>query len=119
MLPSTAVVMRIENAAETGDPDIAVTCWQTTVWLEVKHAAPAIRSRGVQELTMLRLDHTSHARYVLYCNHDGHKSIHLVRPRLLKWNEPHEISSLLTDTWNHKKVGSFVRLMLEEQRRTP
>lgn len=58
-------VFRHEDRYVAGIPDISVN-GKKTLWLEVKHAHPSLRHRGIQDLTVVELERLSHAAYVIY-----------------------------------------------------
>lgn len=62
----TFVVIRHEDHFTHGIPDISVTGNKKTLWIEIKFANPNFKSKGIQEVTMLRLSARGHAFYVIY-----------------------------------------------------
>ena len=65
-LPSNFVCIRHEDKFTHGIPDISITGYGRTLWLEVKYFNPDLISKGIQELTMRRLAVAGMARYVVY-----------------------------------------------------
>jgi len=107
VLPVGFVPLRHEDRITAGHPDISVTGHGWTTWLEGKHANPAIRSRGIQELTMLRLGRAGRAFYVIYYEHDKDiKETLIVHPsKMDSWKEtPHRAAG-----FNHRYVASFIK----------
>jgi len=106
VLPVGFVALRHEDRITAGHPDISVTGHGATTWLEAKHAHPAIRSRGIQELTMLRLGRAGRAFYVIYLEKDEVKETLIVHPsKMENWLQtPHRASG-----FNHRYVASFIK----------
>jgi len=97
-IPS-AVVFRHEDRLSHGHPDISFTCNRKTTWIEVKFANPDFVSKGIQELTMLRLDLVGSAIYVVYSQtKEGLKYTYIVYPREI--GEP-------TGQWRIPPFGGF------------
>lgn len=61
-----AVSFRHEDRFTLGIPDISLTDSGLTSWWEAKFANPDILSKGIQDLTMLRLSRRGTARYIIY-----------------------------------------------------
>ena len=68
------------DAIQSGIPDISVSGFRLTSWLELKHATPTFPTKGIQEFTMLRLAMTAFARYVIYYDFDKVKSTMIIHP---------------------------------------
>lgn len=64
-IPS-AIVFRHEDKLTHGIPDISITGYKKTIWIEAKFANPGFKSRGIQELTMRRLARAGYAFYVVW-----------------------------------------------------
>jgi hypothetical protein len=62
-----AVVFKHCDRMTAGIPDVSVTYGGLTVWLEVKLAAPAARSRDQQVRTCANLDRQGACYFVVYC----------------------------------------------------
>jgi hypothetical protein len=83
------VCQRHEERFTAGWPDISVTGHRRTSFWEVKHGTPSWQSRGIQDLTMLRLARASfHARYIIYHEQRGVKRTLIIRPELLHDVQP-------------------------------
>lgn len=84
-LPPRWVVLRHEGGAvHAGISDFSVTGEGYTTWLEVKFANPALRSRGIQDLTMKRLANAGRALYVVYRLYsDGTRETRILTPACL------------------------------------
>jgi hypothetical protein len=101
-----AVVIRHEDSATAGIPDFSCT-YRRTTWWEVKLAKPEFRSTGIQELTMLRLDSTAYARYIIFEDNEGEKRSYIVRPKNIKnWRSDFERSWL---GWNFNALVEFIQ----------
>jgi hypothetical protein len=84
----TAVVLRIEDRFTSGIPDIVVVGNGVTSFWEVKYAHPNFASRGVQELTLLRLARAGIARYLVYSEIKGVKNTHILNPSdITNWQQ--------------------------------
>lgn len=81
-LPSW-VHLRLEDVRESGHPDILSIGYGRAASLEVKHATPRFKSKGIQELTMLRLAVVSIAYYVVYWEDErgDNKRTFIVHPK--------------------------------------
>ena len=101
------VCQRIEDRFTSGWPDIEVVgCGRTSYW-EVKHADPAWKSHGIQELTMLRLAASSfHARYIFFHEKKGIKRTMIVHPN--------DLENLLPEAWT---AGFDQRWLVEHIRK--
>ena len=78
----TFVTIRHEDRFTHGIPDITVTGNKKTLWSEVKLAKPDFKSKGIQDLTMLRLRDKGYAIYVVYQEAtDGNKYTFIVDPK--------------------------------------
>ena len=80
----SAVVIRHEDRWTSGIPDISFTLDQHTTWIEVKLADPDFESKGIQELTMLRLARVTTAFYVVYYSWRGQQRTYIVEPAQIK-----------------------------------
>lgn len=76
--------LRHEDKLQAGIPDISVTGLGRTSWWEAKFADPDFTSRGIQELTMLRLAAAGHARYLIYDASKFVPRILIVHPKHFK-----------------------------------
>ena len=101
------VAIRHEDVRRAGIPDLSLTGYGKTSWIEIKHGTPDFDSTGIQELTMLRLAAAGYARYLVYIeNQDGsNKRTLIVHPKRLKDLEP--------EAWclgyNHRWVIDFLK----------
>lgn len=110
-----AVVMRHEDRFTHGIPDISVTLNGIGSWYEVKFANPKFQSKGIQELTMLRLAVTSTARYIVYsCRKDEDARTYLVHPSDIGKN-PLEWDAYYNG-FAHKWIADYVRGVHDKQR---
>lgn len=101
-----AVVFRHEDRFTHGIPDISITLHHATTWLEVKFANPSFNSRGIQELTLLRLALVGTARYVIYHQDGTEAKTYIVHP--------YDIGKRLdtlphTSGFDHASVVEFVK----------
>jgi len=96
------VIIRHEDSFTHGIPDISIDGNKITSWIEVKYANPTFASKGIQELTMLRLANASHAFYVVYFEKAGNKRTYFIAP--------HDIGNSIeswcnyVDGFNHKWI---------------
>lgn len=106
------VVQRHEEHFTHGVPDISVMGLQRASWWEVKLAQPdetgrlVFKSKGIQELTMLRLSVAVMAWHIVYSiDNDESKRVHIVQPsKLSQW----ESSPYSAKGFNHKYVVEFM-----------
>lgn len=97
-----AVVFRHEDRFRAGIPDISVTWGHHTSWLEVKYAAPRIRAREFQDVTLRDLARHGWGSFmVVYFNHAG-----VVETRVI---DPLNNSILRTPGLNHNFVVEIIR----------
>lgn len=61
-----AVVLRHEDEATAGVPDISITHKRRTVWIEVKFANPRVRGKDIQKHIARQLELVGHCFYVIY-----------------------------------------------------
>jgi hypothetical protein len=102
-----AVVIRHEDSATAGIPDLSCTYRRRTTWWEIKLAKPEFPSNGIQELTMLRLDSAGYARYIIFEDNDGEKRSYIVRPKNIKnWKTDVEES---WSGWDFESLVEFIR----------
>lgn len=101
------VVIRHEDRFTHGIPDITFTGMKLTTWIEVKHATPGFQSKGIQELTMLRLGVASSAYYVVYWEKKLVRRTYIVEPSEIgkSWEE----WTRYTDGFNHQWVLDFIK----------
>lgn len=104
-LPRAAVVFRHEDRITAGIPDISVTWNGRTTWLEIKYANPGLKSRGIQDLTLLRLAAAGVARYVVYREQKGEKRTGVIHP-----NEyGRDLDGAWTDGFHHGFVVEVLK----------
>lgn len=101
------VHQRHEDRFTVGWPDISVTGFARTSYLEVKHATPRVDTMARQELTMLRLAAASfYARYLVYFEN---KSGSLKRTLIVHPNRLHDLQPEESTTGhNHKWVAEHL-----------
>ena len=85
------VIWKIADRFSHGIPDIEVNGLGVTSHWEVKYADPDFTSKGIQELTMLRLQHTlTPAFYIIFQKEGKTKSTHILTPdQFRKWPDVH------------------------------
>jgi hypothetical protein len=100
------VIIRHEDRGTYGIPDISATGNGKTSWWEAKFANPDFNSKGIQDLTMLRLANVGLARYIIYeITKEKDKFVHIVHPRdLAKWRESGEMSVGFDHLWVISKI---------------
>lgn len=86
------IIWRIEDPTTSGIPDIIVVGNKISSYWEVKRANPHFKSKGVQELTMLRLARHGLAFYIVYYEHAAEKRTYIVDPKdvgkpILDWSD--------------------------------
>ena|SRR5215467_12268099 len=75
------VVLRIETGETTaGVPDLLVVGEGFTSLWEGKYANPDFKSKGIQELTCLRLDRAGYCRYIVWQELDETKRTLIMKP---------------------------------------
>lgn len=74
-------LFRHEDVFSSGVPDVSFTGGRKTSWWEFKYARPKLRSREIQDLSMLELDEFGIAFYVVYYELKELRSTHVIRPR--------------------------------------
>ncbi|MCR4301824.1 MAG: hypothetical protein NUV51_09460 [Sulfuricaulis sp.] len=101
------IVLRHEDVRTSGIPDISVTGGGRTSWIEVKHATPHLETRGIQELTCLRLAGAGFCRYLVYQENkrgNGKRTL-IVHPK--------HIGDMLPETfcvgYDHRWVAEYLR----------
>lgn len=72
------IVIPHRNPSEAGTPDLSITGLGRTSWWELKLARPVIRARGVQDIMLARLHTRGVARYLIFRDHHGQKTTHIV-----------------------------------------
>lgn len=101
------VIIRHEDRFTHGIPDISIDGNKTCTWLEVKYANPGFKTKGIQELTMLRLALASHAYFVVYWERNKEKRTYIVDPcdigkDMNSWER-------FRDGFNHQWVVEFIK----------
>jgi hypothetical protein len=88
LLPASYVALRHEDRTQAGYPDISITGNRLTSWWEVKLAVPQVKSRGIQDLMMLRLGKAGIAFYIIYEEIHDIKQVRIIDPPdLPRWKE--------------------------------
>lgn len=104
--PEGYVCLRHEDSFTSGIPDISVTAFGRTSWWEAKHANPDFDSRGIQELTMLRLAKAGYARYIIFDELKTTERTFIVEPRNLGgWRE----NGIVAPGFNYSFIISTIR----------
>ena len=101
-----AVILRHEDRFTHGIPDISITYGKRTIWLEVKLADPNFTSKGIQDLTMLRLANAGFGWFVVYWTKNKEKRTYIVDPKDI--GKPIEEWENYFDGFNHDWVVEFV-----------
>lgn len=100
-----AVVIRHEDRFTSGIPDVSVTLLGLTSWWECKHACPSIDSRGIQELTALRLAVAGYCRYLVWEEKKDVKRTMILHPNQLAGMVPEAFCA----GFDHRWVVEYVR----------
>lgn len=79
------VVMAHQEMGRHGVPDLSITGGTLhTVWLELKYAHPKLRSEGIQDITMTKLEAASwNAWYVIWFDTPLQQETLIVRPSVV------------------------------------
>ncbi len=85
-LPASFVIERPEDRITSGASDMIVTGNKICSRWELKHATPDFKTKGIQELTMLRLAKAGFAWYIVYWQKNDLKMTFIVEPRLIGKN---------------------------------
>jgi hypothetical protein len=103
-----AVVLRHEDQFTHGIPDISVTLKGTTSWYEAKYVREKKRvySRGIQRMTMEKLNEQGVARYILWVEEEGKKFTFIVEPTDLDHPEKY---ILVCEGFNPRELARFIR----------
>lgn len=100
------IALRHEDVRSSGIPDLSLTGFGRTSWWEFKHAAPTLKSKGIQELTMLRLAGAGFARYVVW-----EENKHGIQRTLVV--HPKNLVSMTPEEWfvgyDHKAIVEYMR----------
>lgn len=100
------VILAHQDLVTGGIPDLSLSGYGRTTWWEVKHSVDRkFDTKGIQELTCLRLAAASYCRYIIYVEKNGLKQTLIIHPRNLKTLDP-EDSCIGFD---HKWVVNFMR----------
>lgn len=97
------VVLRHEDRFRVGIPDMSVTGNKITSWWEAKYANPHVRSRGAQELAMLRLGRAGIAYYIIYHEEGGIRRTGIVHPGEIK-----TLAGAWVEGFDHQFVIDFI-----------
>jgi len=97
--------------SQAGIPDVSITGYGRTTWLEVKFAKPSIRSRGIQDQTMLRLAGAGRAYYIIYHLEHDIKRMGIVHPRIVHDSDTNlwKYTGEWTLGFKHAMVADFIR----------
>ena len=98
------VVQRHEDRITHGTPDMSIDGNKIGSWWEIKHGTPEFKSRGIQELTMSRLEIANNAFYIVYWEKGSLRRTYIVEPKFIG----NEVS-----LWNHYTVGFDHRWVIE------
>lgn len=110
----SAVILRHEDRITAGIPDVSVTWDGSTSWWEVKYAKSRIRTRGIQELTCLRLARQGLCYYLIYEERDAfHKRTRIVTPVELQQG----LDGELHDGFDHAFVAQFISRLHHDRRK--
>lgn len=101
------IIFRHEDKFTHGVPDFSITGNRRTSWLEAKFANPKFETKGIQELTMLRLAKNGIAFYPVYSLVDGCKMTYLVHPSEI--GKPRTTWSNCVEGFNHLWVLEEVK----------
>jgi hypothetical protein len=103
------VVFRHEDRRTSGVPDISVTGFGRTMWIEVKYANPYLGDIALQRERMKQLSAAGSAYYVIYHQIGSLSRTLIVEPRQLdEWKEN---STRFAVGINHRLVVDFIREM--------
>jgi hypothetical protein len=106
------VVQRHEEVFTHGTPDMSVAGVKRGSWWEFKYAIPdksgklTFKSKGVQELNMIRLARATIAWYIIFSvEADGKRHTHIVEPnKLADWEaSPHRVAG-----FDYKFIARFI-----------
>jgi hypothetical protein len=107
VLPTSFVILRHEDHFTHGIPDISIDGNKKSSWWEPKYANPGFQCKGIQELTMLRLNIATYARFIIYWEKDKIKRTYIVEPKDI--GIPTENWDVYEEGFNHKWVVSKMR----------
>ena len=83
-----SVVLKHNEAIQSGVPDFSVTWHGVTSWYEVKYAHPTFKSKGIQHITACRLNREGFCRYVIYSDIKGVRQTRILEPDdMCRWRE--------------------------------
>ena len=103
------VTLRHEDRITHGIPDISTTGDKFTSWLEVKFANPNFQSRGIQDLTLLRLERAGSGLFIVYREYPGthHRRTYIVNPRVI--GMPMDDWKFFSEGFDHKWVIDYIK----------
>lgn len=105
-----AVVLRLEDKNTAGIPDVIVTYYGHTVWVEVKYANPYVRGRGLQKLTCRRLATQGICWYLIYEEIKGYRRTLFVEPKHVVENSVNETpDECVAPGFDHEFAVRFIR----------
>lgn len=106
-----AIVFKHSDGRTAGIPDLSVNYLKRTTWIEVKFANPKIITRGIQSLTIARLERCAIVYYVVYDKREN--KIFIVEPHNVE--DYRHKSVKVIDGFNHDLVVRFVRELHGEE----
>lgn len=109
-----AVVLKHSDQVTSGIPDVSVTWSGLTFWIEVKRGS-AIKARGIQVLTAMRLAKQGHCFFVLY----DEDNTYIIKPQQIKTRVIEiETTYIGTDPGRHHMVARYIRSLLDDHYKT-
>ena len=103
------IIARIENTASNALPDIMITGHKITSWIEVKYASPDFRSKGDQELMMLRLAREGFAFYAIFYEVGKERRTYIVDPKDI--GKPLDSWTYVVEGFNYQWIASHVEVI--------
>lgn len=104
------VVIRHEDRFTHGIPDLSITYKKRTFWLEVKYADPKFSTKGIQELTMMRLALAGFAYFIIYYEKGKEKRTFIVHPKDIGKSFDELLTCCPnTDEFDHDYVIRFIQ----------
>lgn len=109
-----AVCLRHEDKLTSGIPDISVTWGNRTSWWEVKYADPRLESKGIQDVTMMKLAGAGTANYIIYYEFHDLQRVIIAEPRMVISNTGERVNDWMTHAisasgFDHKWVAGHIR----------
>lgn len=97
-----------------GIPDLSISGHGRTTWWELKHATPRFATKEIQEITCLRLAHTSFCRYVIYVERGGRKQTLIVHPKEVFGKNGNVLGmpyEQCFEGFDHDQVTAYIKLI--------